>query len=378
MEFGHDRPPGRRRLSRVLLACLAVAAVVLAAVRLSGHHAHAAHPAAKKALPLPPAQVITAGHPLLGVTAGWELFARGPDALLRIQLAQGRITWTYVPSLETGNPAVAFLVGAHETIIRSADLVPGYLVPDGGQARRLTGPLAGDGPLLAGPAGTQAAWVTTGPPTTPALSLITLAGHRSGPAIHFPPGGPELPATAVPDGRGYALVTTSTLTTYDASPAGDRRVPGTVIATGPAGWLTVTCKTQDQHCRDQVITPATGARRTLPGLALAQPYYFSWPPTGTIAPDGSIAAVPVPERNAQQTVHLINLHTGAVRDLGIPLGLRGTLGAYPEEMAWSPDSHWLFVVTSSGKLVAVSAATGRPESLGVSLPAPVSQVAIRP
>ena len=36
--------------------------------------------------------VMIVGHSLLGVTAGWELFARGPDDLLRIQLAQGQIT----------------------------------------------------------------------------------------------------------------------------------------------------------------------------------------------------------------------------------------------------------------------------------------------
>jgi len=92
-------------------------------------------------------------------------------------------------------------------VIRPSDLVPGYVVPDGGQARPLTGLLADGGPLVPGPVGSQVAWVTSGPPTAPALSLITLAGHRSGPSIHFQPGGPQVPSTAVSDGRGDVLVT---------------------------------------------------------------------------------------------------------------------------------------------------------------------------
>ena len=95
--------------------------------------------------------VTLAGHRLLGVTAGWELFARGPNELLRIQLAQGRITQTYVPPLETASPDVAFVIGAHEAVIRPSDLVPGYVVPDGGQARPLTGVLSDGGPLVPGP-----------------------------------------------------------------------------------------------------------------------------------------------------------------------------------------------------------------------------------
>src|ERR1700690_48153 len=76
--------------------------------------AAAPRPGAKAPAPPPPMRVPFAGHRLLGVTAGWELFARGPDDLLRIQLAQGRITRTYVPPLETASPDVAFVIGAHE------------------------------------------------------------------------------------------------------------------------------------------------------------------------------------------------------------------------------------------------------------------------
>jgi hypothetical protein len=385
MEFGSRRSAGRRWVPRALLACLILAAVVTVAVRAVGHQAR---PTARSPAPPPPLRVTAVGHPLLGVTAGWELFARGPDDLLRIQLAQGRITQTYVPSLETASPDVAFVIGPHEAVIRPSDLVPGYVVPDGGQARPLTGVLADGGPMVPGPAGSQAAWVTSGPPTSPALSLVTLTGHRSGPSIQFQPGGPQVPATAVSDGRGDVLVTDGNFDVYDTGPGWDRPVPGTVIAVGPADWLVVACDALYRHCRDEVVGFASGSQRVLPGPAPGGPFYFSWPPTGVIAPDGSTAAVAENGRGGRLTVHLIDLRTGATRDLDVPLGVPASdvgvqgsdlpLGAANEySMAWSPDGRWLFVAASGGKLVAVDPRTGQAESLGVSLPA-VDQVAIRP
>ena len=379
VEFGSDRGAGRRPLPRwvprVLLACLVLAAVVTVAVRGVGHQSR---PAAQSPAPPPPMHVTVVGHRLLGVTAGWELFARGPNELLRIQLAQGRITQTYVPPLETASPDVAFVIGAHEAVIRPSDLVPGYVVPDGGQARQLTGALADGGPLVPGPAGSQAAWVASGSPTSPELSLIALTGHRSGPSIRFRPGGPQVPATAISDGRGDVLVTDNELGVYDTGPGWDRPVPGTVIAIGPTEWLVDACDPLYLHCRDEVIDTGSGSLRDLPGAVPAAPYYFGWPPTGVISPDGSSAAVTEPGRNEQQTVHLVNLRTGATTDLNVPLADIAVGGdANENSMVWSPDGRWLFVAASGGKLVVADTRTGRIEGLGVRLPA-VDQVAIRP
>ena len=325
---------------------------------------------------------MTARHTLLGVAAGWELFARGPDDLVRFQLAQSKISVTYVPPLLSASPSVAFMIGAHEVVIRSSDLVPGYVVPDGGQARLLTGPLAGDGPLVPGPAPAKAAWINSGSPTSPTLSLVTLTGRRAGPMIRFPPGGPQLPATAVSDGRGYVLVTTGSFSVYDAGPGWDRQVPGTVVAVGQKSWLVIACDPLYRHCRNEVVDIADGARRVLPGPVAGYPYDFSWPPTGVIAPDDSTAAVAESGRDGQLTVHLINLRSGANRNLNIVLGafysnnlpLSADLG--DQAMVWSPDSRWLFVIAAGGKLVAVDARTGRAEPLWTKLPA-ISQVAIR-
>jgi hypothetical protein len=80
---------------------------------------------ARQGTGLPPAsRITTVGHPLLGVTAGWELFARGPDDVLRIEPALGRIDETYVPSLETASPDVAFVVGPHSAVIRRPTSCP--------------------------------------------------------------------------------------------------------------------------------------------------------------------------------------------------------------------------------------------------------------
>jgi hypothetical protein len=356
---------------------------VTVAVRAADHQAR---PAARTPALPPPLRVTTIGRPLLGVTAGWDLFARGPDDLLRIELAQGRIIQTYVPSLETASPAVAFVIGAHEAVIRPSDVVSGYVVPDNVQARPLTGLLADGGPMVPGPAGSQAAWISSGSPASPALSLVTLAGHRSGPAIRFQPGGPQVPATAVSDGRGDVLVTDERYDVYDSGPGWDRPVPGTVVAVGPDDWLVEACDPLGRHCRNEVVDATTGSLRTLPGPASeGVPYYFfSWPPTGVISPDGSTAAVGENGRGGRLTVHLIDLRTGATMDVNVPLGAFGgdlpvgaPSDASEQSMAWSPDGRWLFVAASGGKLVAVDARTGRPESLGVSLPA-VDQVAIRP
>jgi hypothetical protein len=67
--------------------------------------------------------------------------------------------------------------------------------------------------------------------------------------------------------------------------------------------------------------------------------------------------------------------TGTTTDLGVPLSVAGS-GYDTQSMAWSPDSRWLFVAASGGRLVAVSTRTGRAEGLGVALPA-IDQVAIR-
>jgi hypothetical protein len=370
-EPGSTHVGGGRWLTRLILACLVLGAVAAVALRPGNGPAHPGRRAP------PPPVVITVGHPLLGVTAGWELFARGPGVLVAVRLARGQITETTMPSLQTGNPDVAFLVSSREAIVRSADYAPGYLVPAGSGARLLTGPLAGGGPLIPGPK-PQQAWVLAGPPTRPSLSLVTLTGRPLGEFIRFPLGGPQLPATAVSDGRGYVLLLTSTYSIFDAGPTWERPVGDSVVAVGPTGWLIVACDPILRRCRGEVIDPVTGARRVLPGPSLSSPGqpsvgYVAWPPMGVISPDGSIAAVPLMLGSATaMTVHLISLRSGA--DTPVAVQLAGA--AASQSLAWSPDSKWLFAAAAGGRLLAVDARTGQVRSLGLSLPY-VTQVAVQ-
>src|SRR5208282_5842434 len=96
-------------------------------------------------------------------------------------------------------------------------------------------------------------WVTSGPPTSPQLSLVALTGHRTGRSIRFQPDGPQVPATAISDGRGDVLVADNNYDIYDTGPGWDRPVPGTVIAIGPTEWLVDACDPLYLHCRDEVV-----------------------------------------------------------------------------------------------------------------------------
>lgn len=382
-EAGQDRPADndvvrfgttqRRRRPWIpgVLVAVAAGAVIAVAVSSSGHHAHGKH--ARHVRPgAPPVVVTEVGHPLLGVTSGWELFARGFQYVVSIEPSTGRVTRTVVPPLESNNPEVAFLVGPHGVIVRSFDQVPGYSVPNGKPAALLTGTLAADspGPLLPGPQPGQA-WVLVGPEGHQSLALTGLDGRLTGTSVRLPPDGPQ-PQTAVSDGRGNVLLLTSANRLYDAGPTSYRRVPSEVLAVGPKRWLALVCA--KKTCRNVVLDAATGARRTLPGPGIRDSA-FSYPPPGVTAPDGSIAAVPAfaaSRTGGSVRVRLINLRTGA----GKLLAVRMNPAPGYQIMTWSPDSRWLFVVASGGKLVAINARTGQARSLRIPLPA-ISQVAIR-
>jgi hypothetical protein len=394
LEFGRDRRAGSRWRSRAILASLVLVTSLLVAGRAGLWSSSPGHSAPGRQArgrtsggPTSPVRVFMTRRHLFGVTGDWELLARGPDDLLRIQLAAGRIIWSVVPPLETSSPAVSFVATDHEAIIRPADFVPGYVVPDGGQARLLTGPLADGGPLIPGAEGTETTWVSGETQTTRKLSLIALNGRRLGPVIRFPARGPQLPATAVSDGRGDVLVASSTFTSYDVGPTWDLPVPGTIIAVGPANWLTVICD-KNQRCRNEVVSSADWTRRLLPSPGSGRPdrYFFTWPPAGVIAPDGDTAAVvgrvvAGQGRGPANAVHLVNLRTGATKDLDVRVGEPVTIplaaATGDETLAWSPDSRWLFVASADGKLFAVNARSDRVESLGIALPS-IEQVTIRP
>jgi hypothetical protein len=361
VQFGRPRPL-RRGLATFVLVCLVVAAVVLVVARSSG----------PSRPPAPPATTVTYfGHPILGVQADWMLFGLDGNGVVTVRFDIGRIVRTIVPPLATNGP-VFFVAAQGEAIIRPLDNVPGYVVPDGQPARQLTGVLAHGGTLLPGPTPTEQ-WF--------GRKSLQLLG----------PGGTvlnaRLPATAriwsgfwvVADGAGGVVLVdmpkqvgaaplVAGVEEYDAGPGMLRPVSAQLVAVGPKTWLGVNC--QRGPCRNVVIAAATGASKTLAGPPVSSTPSSSQ--LGAVAPDGGTAAVIVPGSGERSTLELVSLVTGRFTRTAVAVG-----GSWPTQLAWSPDSRWLFVITSLGTLEAVDSRTGRAQAVGLGLSG-LTQIVIRP
>jgi hypothetical protein len=360
--FGGPSHPGWRWLSRLALACVVVAAVVVVVVRSVPHH----QPSPPTPPAPPPVTVTDVGHSILGIRAGWELFALQQRALVRLQFASGRITRTTLPPPE-GDGIVSVIPDPAAVLIRPLDDVPGYLVPDGQPARQLTGFLARGALLLPGPSRAEVWDIgATGP-----ISLVGANGkqrvaHLTAEPTRFPP------QSAMADGRGNVLIFDDSGELYDAGPGLLRPVGALVVAVGPRYWLGQTCG-QGPGCHDVVISAATGASRPLPGAPLAV-INLPWPEqAGAVSPDGATAAVIAQGRNEAAVLDLVDLGSGAVTPVAVPV----TAAASSQTIAWSPDSRWLFVVTARGTLAAVNVSTGQVHDLALGLSG-LSQIVIRP
>jgi hypothetical protein len=371
VSFGRSGPP-RFRLpgwlrDRRIVAGLALVVAIPVLIAAIGHHGHGRHRHHHVLAPPPRAGTVTVldvGPRLLGVRGRWSLFAEGPGVLLRIQLAAGVITRTRVPPLQSSG-AVSLLAGPRQAIIRPADFVPGYLVPDGRPARFLPAALGQAGRVFPGPR-RGLLWVQTRFGAHEVMSLVNFAGRHSGGSVTFR--GP-LVFLAVPDGRGYFLVQHGSVV-YDVRPDHRRLVAvGTLDAAGPSAWLITRCS--HGRCAYEVVDPANGARYRVPGQAAAP---GASAPTGVTSPDGRVAAVVRRGHGHRWLVHLIDLVTGADRVLAGRV--MEPFGPNPATLAWSPDGRWLFAVTADGVLVAFDPRTGQPFLLGVALP-PVTQLAVR-
>jgi hypothetical protein len=313
----------------------------------------------------PPAQVVVRnlGHPLLGVTAGWELFARGTDSVLRIELARGRITNTALPiDLENGG-GVSFVVGPDWAIVRPLDAVAGYLVPDGRPAREMSGALGQASQIYPGPDPDQV-WLARTNVAPDPITLVAVTGsHRVLSTLAAPQNGYLVGS----DGTGHLLMS-SIGGVYDLLPDGAHRVTtGSVLAVGPTRWLVAECD-ERFRCARVVVDRSTGARRVIPG-----PVADTYGPPGVISPDGTTAAILVPGGYGPPDVDLVDLATGVERVVGVT----ANPGSADQSLVWSPDSRWLLGAGGSGQLFAADVRTGGVHSLGIPLP-DISQLAIRP
>ncbi len=312
-------------------------------------------------LPFPsgsPVRVSSAGHRLLDVPADWELFALAPGFVIRIQLAQGRVTSTPVPAVAGDVPAI-FIAAADRAFVRTMDNTPGAVVRDGKSATELPKPFLQTNFLLPG-SDLRHLWAETGS----GLALFTLDGRPTGAQMEIPLNGSVLGS----DDAGYALLA-GIGGTYAARPGAVHRVTsGQLLATGPTRWLTVECD-DSLTCVNVVTERATGAHHILDTPVDA--YQLS---IGAISPDGRTMALPRSDGGVTSNgLELLDLDAGLHNSVEVSLKTDGQGGP---SLAWSPDSRWLFTVDAAGRLMVVNRATGRVAPLGVKLP-PVIQLAFR-
>jgi hypothetical protein len=359
---GRSSPRGRRWWLWLIPA--AVAALVIAVVTQRGK------PAAAPASPTPtasapatsPAVIPFALSELLDETGGWELFGRGPDSVVRLQIAEDRITRTTGVGLGSGGP-VSFVVGSNEAVIRPLDDVPGYAIPDGKRPRSLTGELGAGGLVLPGP-DPDDVWLQTGEASHASMILVGLDGRPSDTSISIPAGFSPYP---VADGAGYLLLAkTDGRGVYDARPGMRlRRVTtGEVLAVGPTRWLVRECAST-HRCTTATVEWVSGARHVLHDIRA-----YEYGTAGLISPDGATAAMTDPVTGA---VHLVTLADGVDRPLDVFVEMHLADGA----IVWSPDSRWLFVADRYGDLAAVERRTGQVRHFGTVLPE-LRQLAVRP
>ena len=302
----------------------------------------------------------TTGHPLLGISAEWELFAWGRGNLVHLDFSRGSVTRTRVPSESASGGPVNLVVGPNRALVQGTAL-SGYTIPDGRPAEALKLLEGEHEPIFPGPEAGQV-WALERSDTNPRLVLFGPDGHATGQVIEYPADGFR---SLVRDYRGNVLFD-GIGGVYLGTVHGLRKVAkGTLLAVGPTRLLTLRCDEQ-ARCSDVVINRTTGAAHVLEKTPLTRAR-----PVGVISPDGSTVAIVRPANSYRSSLQVIDLATGEVRAIA---PMRSPY--YGGNTAWSPDGQWLFAA-SRGLLLAFDTRTYRIRRFDLELP-PVSHVAIRP
>ena len=354
------------------VALLAIGALTVGALVVAHHHTAKAHSAGTTPVtttpafvtPTSPVSVYSVGHPLLGVTARWDLFGLGNGVVVRVQPALGRVTVTALPG-GGGGAAESLLALPGRVVVRPVNSGRSYSVTDGASAVPLSGrlmaPLSHAGAVLPGPVLGQE-WVQTSPADEDAtvMTLIGTDGRSVGGPVHVPGDG-----YLSGDGGGHLIYTTRVNNVYYATAPGRWRVTttGQLLAIGADRVVTV------EHGRPgyrTVVTEVPSGSR----LVFAAHGFVADPVLGPVSPDGRTAAVLSGSFHATRVV-LVDLRTGVERNPSVAASDDGS------SLAWSPDGRWLLAVTAAGRVVAIDARTATVHSLGVTLP-PLTQLIIRP
>jgi hypothetical protein len=282
-----------------------------------------------------PAVATVSGPSLLDVPAGWQIFGRTDDSVVRIALKSGQITTTSVQN-DSGPDPDSFVVGPDRVLVEPEQNGTGYVILDGQPAQPIAASAIPGGPVLPGP-DSEHIWIPSADGSS--MVLADLDGRPTGTTL------PVQPGSAAADGQGY-LVYYDTGGVYDARPSGIHRVTtGNVLAIGPTTWLTAECDEQDR-CSTVVIDRASGRTHTIPGKI------ESYTSSGLISPDGRTAALFTGTQDAP-ALQVLNLTTGALTKIDITPS-QNSFGS--GTFLWSPDSQWLFALDSLGQLCAIDRA----------------------
>jgi hypothetical protein len=380
-------PPPRRKLPRRAVLALGGLAVVgggvavarsrdpgaTAATPAPGRTPNATTPTTPTLLRTAPerraaAQVVVTQLPKPPLDAPQlDLFGFSNTAVVRVELATGRVTQTALPPLS--DTTVWFAPVRSGVLVHRDDGGASYLIPDGRIAQEAPPALAAVGPLLPGP-DLDHVWVMGRSGSTRALVLVGIDGRPTGTSVALAAFPQE---SVMPDGGGYPLVS-GIGGAYWARPQGMVRVTtGAVLASGPTGWLVVDCDEHDSCSGAFVDRRAT--RRTVPRIV--SPDIVPSIPGGAVSPDGGTAALYVGDPALNVRLVLIDLATGSRRPTDVNL----VGGAVSQSLVWSPTGRWLFAVDSSARMVAVDPGTGRvslvvPGTIVPALPV-VQEVAVR-
>jgi len=361
VQMGTPGPPRRRRWALIAAGVVLVGSGIGWAVTHDG--SGDSDPTAKPTPTNPTSDeprrfsvTIPVGANLLGVTDDWELIGRGPEQLVRLELAAGRLTRTSVPSLASSGP-VSFIVEPDRVVVRPLDYVPGYQVVDGDFSSALPPALRHGGLALPGPQ-PDTVWALRSPGS--AMRLVRIDGGLTGTTVRLP-----ADSSAISDGDKYILASTPSGVWWARPDRLTRISDGALLAVGPTGWLVRECRLG--RCQTVSIDRRHGTREPLPGPALP-----SGVPVGVIAPDGSTAALIHLAFSDTASLTLFDLRTGARQSVRVPVSDT----SFESTVAWSPDSRWLFVSDANRRLAVVDASTGEVSDLGISLP-PLEQLAVR-
>ena len=299
-----------------------------------------------------------------------DVFGVGPTAVVRVEVATGRVTQTRLPSQSGGG--LSFVPVRGGALIHHDDNGTTYLVPDGRGVQEAPLALDGAGPLLPGP-DLDHVWVldiSTAPVT---LTLVGIDGRRTRTSLRLPA---AITPNASPDGAGFPLVT-GISGAYRVGPRGLVRVTtGNVLAAGPGGWLVVDCDDRARCGAAQV--DRSGHRRVVSGTLAGDDFGPLGFAAGALAPDGTTAALWTGDLSNHLQVVLLDLGTGRRRPTDLTLDANGLQG---QALAWTPDGRWLFSVDGSGRIVVVDPVTGRarpllPTTMVPAVPV-VQEIAIR-